>query len=278
MDYKMEDLLPVVSKLARKYAGCDSTSISYERAQGLMEAVIYCLEEYRNSSSDTVSRRDVSAEEQYAIGAKLVLEKTGRIREMFNELVLCFDDYGVKCLYKTVQRGIPKFLKWYDAKFCPQDTLLTLDYPVLVDLGPYRGADAVYHYLRAISAEQQFLGRLDGAYVRAVLQKYNPAYRDMYENICEILLGSTLGHLALRKPFWDTGFDQEEYTRLSRQFQAGSISCMEEELRRCIGEMVRQFYQNDPQLLEYLCCGAGNLAARLDMAFRIGRLDTIFML
>lgn len=278
MDYKMEELLPIVSKLARKYAGCDSTSVSYERAQMLMEAVIYCLEEYWNSSSDTISLRDISVEEQYAIGAKLVLEKTGQIREMFNELVLSFDDFGVKCLYETVQRGIPEFLKWYDAKFCPQDTFLTLDYPVLVDLSPYRGADVVYHYLRAISVEQQFLGRFDSVYVRAVLQKYNSEYSNMYENICEILLGSTLGHLALRKPFWDTGFGEEEYMQLSRQFQADSISCMEEELKRRTGEMVRQFYQNDLQLLEYLCSGAGNLAARIDMAFRIGRPDMIFVL
>lgn len=48
MDYKMEDLLPIVTKLAWKYAGWESTSITYESAQTLMEGVLYCLEEYRN--------------------------------------------------------------------------------------------------------------------------------------------------------------------------------------------------------------------------------------
>ena len=126
MEYKVEELLPIVSKLARKYAGFENTSISYEKAQMLMETVIYCLDAYGNYTSDKVSRRDISVEEQYAIGAELVLERTGRIREMFNELSTSFEAYGVKCLEDTVRKGIPEFLKWYDAKFCPQDTLLTL--------------------------------------------------------------------------------------------------------------------------------------------------------
>ena len=43
MDYQMEELLPIVSELAQKYAGFESTSITYEKAQSLMEAVIFCL-------------------------------------------------------------------------------------------------------------------------------------------------------------------------------------------------------------------------------------------
>lgn len=278
MNYKMEELLPIVSRLAWKYAGCDNTSISYEKAQMLMEAVIYCLDEYWDPSSGKVSRRDISVEEQYKLGAKLVLEKTGRVREMFNELSLSFDDYGVKCLYDTVQTGIPKFLRLYDAKFCPQDTILTLDYPVPLDLSTHRGVDAVYYYLRAIAAEQRFLGRFGSAYVRAVLQRYNSGYGDMYENICEILLGNTLGHLVIQKPLQETGFEEKEYVELSRRFQEGLGSGMEEGIRHTIAEMVRQLYQNDKQLLEYLCCSAGNLAVRIRTALRSGRPDTIFLL
>lgn len=81
MDYKVEKLLPIVSKLARKYAGCENTSISYEKAQMLMEAVIYCMDEYWNSSSAMISRRDISVEEQYTLGSKLVMEKAGQVRE-----------------------------------------------------------------------------------------------------------------------------------------------------------------------------------------------------
>ena len=43
MDYTMEELLPVVGKLTEKYTGFSSTSVTYETARQLMEAVLYCL-------------------------------------------------------------------------------------------------------------------------------------------------------------------------------------------------------------------------------------------
>ena len=41
MDYEMEELLPIVATLAEKYTGGESSSISYEKAGQLMEAVMY---------------------------------------------------------------------------------------------------------------------------------------------------------------------------------------------------------------------------------------------
>ncbi len=278
MDYKMEELFPIITKMARKYAGFENTSVCYEKAQMLMEAILYCLDEYWSQASDTVARVDISVEEQYALGAKLVMDKAYRIREIYNEMSVSFEDYGVKCLRDTVRKGIPEFLKRYDAKFCPQDTILTLDYPVTVDLSLRGGADRVYGYLCAVSAEQRFLGRFGSVYVRSVLEKYNSGYRDMYENICEVLLGNVLGHIFLQKPLEEMGFEEGELDLLSARFQALSVSEMENEIEGSIREMVGRFYCNDPQVLEYLCLSAQNLAVRVDTAIRTGRIDKVFLL
>ena len=45
MKYEMEDLVPIVAKLAEGYTSKESTSITYERAQQLMEAVLYSIRE-----------------------------------------------------------------------------------------------------------------------------------------------------------------------------------------------------------------------------------------
>lgn len=278
MDQKMEELLPIVTKLAQKYAGWESTSITYERAQTLMEAVLYCLEEYRNQSPDTLSRGDISTEEQYTIGAELVYIKTGQIREMYNELAVSFQDYGVRCLGDTVRLGIPEFLKRYDAKFCPQDTILTLDYPVLADLSRRRGADAIYDYLRAISIEQTFLGKFDSGYVREVLEKYDPLYADSYDNICEIMLLNIFGHVILHKSFQETGFEEEEYVRLRECFQERPLEDTAELLLHIIGDTVRASWNNDAEMMKYLGGNVQNMAVRIMLAVENNRLDRIFLL
>ena len=48
---RMEELLPIVAKLSEKYTGGDSTSVTYETAQELMEAVLYCVREYEQNQT-----------------------------------------------------------------------------------------------------------------------------------------------------------------------------------------------------------------------------------
>lgn len=274
----MEELLPIVSELAQKYAGYESTSITYEKAQSLMEAVLYCLGEYDNSCKNSLVHRDISVKEQYDTGAKLIFEKVEDIRKIFHELSFRFEDFGVKCLYDTVQKGIPHFLKWYDIKFCPQDTILSLDYPVLTDYSSLTGADAVYEYIRSIRTEQQFLDGFDRNYVMSVLEKYNSEYREMTENICSIVLTNIIGHFAINKPFRDTEFLYEEYLRLSKVFEGRSISDIENIVNGFIQKMVNRFYGNNMDLLQYLCCETNNIAVRIDTADRHGQLSRIFVL
>ena len=42
----MEELVPIVGKLAEKYTSHESTSITYEKAEQLMGAVLYVFTNY----------------------------------------------------------------------------------------------------------------------------------------------------------------------------------------------------------------------------------------
>lgn len=278
MDDQMKELFPVISELAQQYTGLESTSITYEKAQSLMEAVLFCLREYSDSCTDALISRDISVKEQYQIGRKLLSDKVEEIRKIFNEISFRFADFGVKCLYETVQKGIPQFLKWYDIRFCPQDTILTLDYPVLTDCSDMAGADAVYAYMRAIRTEQMFLDAFDRNYIVRILEKYDSDYRDMIENICSIVLANMIGHITLQKPLGDEVFRDEDYLQLSEMFEGKSVSDIENAVTALIRKIVDRFYEKDMDMLAYLCCETKNIAVRIDTANRHGQLRRIFVL
>lgn len=278
MDDRMEELLPIISELAQQYTGCESTSITYEKAQSLMEAVLFCLREYGDSCTHTLVSGDISVKEQYKTGRKLLFDKVEEIRKIWNEISLRFADFGVKCLYDTVQKGIPQFLKWYDIRFCPQDTILTLDYPVLADCSTMAGADAVYAYLQAIRTEQVFLEAFDRNYIMRVLEKYDPDYPDMIENICSIVLANMIGHIAIQKPLGDAEFQDEDYLQLSEVFEGMSVPDIENVVTTFVKKIVDQFYEKDKDMLAYLCCEKKNIAVRIDTANRHGQLGRIFVL
>ena len=278
MEYEIEDLLPIVAELAQEYAGYDSTSVTYEKAQMLMAGVIYCLNESRQQAENYPADKRMSVREQYLIGYKRVLEKAEEARKIYNALSVYFDSYNVECLGDTVIKGIPAFMKWYDAKYCPHDTILTLDYPLLCDIRALSGIDAIYAYLRAIETEQIFLQKFDRNYVLSVLRRANPGYEQMLENICDIMLLNTVGHAALGKPLSDRGFKESEYEKLQALFTSDCIDDTADHIRSIIREMTSRLYEDGRGTFEYFCNDVNNMAVRIDTAVRTSHPDKIFLL
>ncbi|MDO4481155.1 MAG: DUF6179 domain-containing protein, partial [Bacillota bacterium] len=158
VNYTMEELMPVFEKLAKKYAGYDSTSITYEKAEQLMEAILYCIREIRLWEQNALpAAQSLSPGKAYEAGLACVKKKTEEALKMYNRIMEDFIYCENRCLYDTVAKGMPVFFQRYDIGYDPQNTILTLDYPVLEDLTGFEGADRIYEYLKCIGMEQKFL-------------------------------------------------------------------------------------------------------------------------
>ncbi len=80
MDYKMEELIPVVSRLAEKYTAFEDSSVTYEKAEQLMEAVLYCIRELERSDENliAVGKELCSAQQAYETGYMYVKKRPER--------------------------------------------------------------------------------------------------------------------------------------------------------------------------------------------------------
>ena len=191
--YTMEELVPLVGELAGSYAGYESSSISYEKAQQLMKAVLYCIQEAQEMPAGS-QRKEVrnveknSAKQTYRIGLDLVKKKVSGALQLFNTITEDFYSAGNRVLEDTVLKGMPAFFQYYDAQYAPQDTILTLDYPVLNDLSACSGIDAIYEYLRCIELEQHFLKESDEQMVLAALERRGFGDPLQIGNLCEAVL------------------------------------------------------------------------------------------
>ena len=108
-------------------------------------------------SNDLALADKMSARQAYEIGAALVEKKVRKALDLYHELLPEFEDYGNLYLHDTIIKEMPKFFQKYDVRFEPQNTILTLDYPVEKDLSQYTGIDRIYEYLKCIRQEQIFL-------------------------------------------------------------------------------------------------------------------------
>lgn len=285
MDYTMEELIPVVTKLTEKYTGNDSTSVTYETANQLMAAVLYCLREEAGSREGGTGLTAAGEREDlwqtYQAGYVKVLDKTARAKRLYEAIIRDFNSYGNQCCDETVIRGMPEFFVKYDARFRPQDELLTLDYPVLKPLGNLRGVNRVYRYLSFIWLEQRFLKSFPEEYVRRVLTESYigwGGYEEMIFNLCSVMMRNTAGHMMIGKKLSDYGFSEWELERIEQKVREKTPHEAETELQKILLQMVGADPGEGKKVFDYLSGDLKNFAHDLKNAAENGGLKSIFIL
>lgn len=275
--YDMKELLPVISHLAEMYTGCQSTSVTYETAAQLMEAVIYCIREGEaygvageNEDGSTQLRQTdntMSAMEAYELGYETVLRRMREASAAYAQLMQSFHDYGNTACRDTVAVGIPLFFQRYDARFCPQDHLLTLDYPILEDLSALYGIDAISRYINCICAEQRFLQGFSQQEVYGVLIEKHSGYEEMFLNLSAVVLRKLLGCMLLGRGRLEEPFTDGQYAELKKRVEdacgemgrAGLESCLEGLLKA----LLYNGFAGDEAMFSYLKGAVPDFAVEL---------------
>lgn len=304
MEYHIERLLPIVAELSVRYTSGESCSVSYEAAQALMEAVIYCIRECVTDTEHGISAGRMPHErELYDRGAHLVIQKTLQAKEIYESILPCFHDYGCANYRDTILKGMPEFFVRYDPVFFPGNHLLTLDYPLLnktacLDgsacqdplpqqngprpLSPLRGIDLIFKYLKSIAMEVHFLNRFHPDTICRLMERVSPDYRELYlDNLCEPVLLCTVSRLlaaeaagsdfsvlrALDIPLLTV----EECNLLRTRFLS---SCVEE-ICTCIKPAIRAAVSRIPGAGPYFEQAASDYAARIRFGIDSDCLETV---
>lgn len=277
--YDINELIPVVAMLTRQYAGIESSSVTYEKANQLMEAVLYCIREVENSGEAVLASQQSDAMQAYKTGAKLVRKKTEELLVFYERHKNEFCSYGNEYLADFLQKGVLAFFEQYDEKYEPQNTVLTLDYPILVDLAQYQGIDCVDRYVRCLAQEQRFLAKFGEAYVRNVLCAYCDDCEALPENIASIVFGNVTGHILAGKKLTerlcktDLKRIYERYSACEKE-RGGSFK---ETVFEAAAAFLRQHCAEEDSPQQYMLTGLPDLCTRIENAAAYGNLDKVFV-
>ena len=264
-----------MAELSRRWSGMDSTSVTYERAEQFMEAVCYCIREAEEADGELPAKlKRPSAKEAYERGLKRVMGKVQIARRRYHKLLPDFRGFKNRCLEETFYQGIPAFFQWYDVRFEPQNTILTLDYPILQDRTADSGIERILGYLNDLRLEQQFLLPLDLVSVQRFLKETRPGWEEQIENVCQVVLLELLCSALARKKFASC-WQEAEFERLTVLFSPLSEKETEACLRRLTEELVIRQYAGDSELLAYLLLAASDAAVCLGMAVRQNTLSVL---
>ncbi|MEY8321782.1 DUF6179 domain-containing protein [Lachnospiraceae bacterium 46-61] len=267
MEYKIEELVSIVELLAEKYNAFENTSITYEKAEQFMEAVLYCINEAEQFEHYTnMLTTMMSAKQAYEIGMVYVEKKVKTALDLYNNMLSEFVDYQNRCLHDTFIKALPEFFRRYDIKFEPQNTILTLDYPILKDISEYKGIDKIYEYIKCIYLEQSFLSKFTESYVTNILYQYHHCYKDMIDNICEIVFRTIIAYILIHKPLSETIWEQTDNIKMKNIFLKNDLQYVNQYVINELKKFLKKYYENGEELFEYIEGSISGILKRFQIA------------
>lgn len=277
MIFEMKELMPIAAILAEKYTSGESSSVSYEKAQMLMGAVIYCIRESTGSGGEIpADGRKSDSQQLYELGYGIVVDKVYEAKNIYNRLLENYEDYGSGIYRDTILRGMPEFFLHYDARFCPQDELLTLDYPLLREEEGLCGIDRILEYLRRIEWEKEFLSNFDVEKVKGLMERIQPDYRETgVDNLCAVVLFQAIGCMAAGRPVRELTIQADDLETITDCFEDATVEQLEHRLARMIELLTGRLSGNCA--CGYLKSAARDFAARLQNVLEHGQLGNLFI-
>lgn len=275
MRFEITELLPIVKELTEKYTSKASTSVSYEAAQQLMGAALYCIEEAEreNGDGDDITnmlvnpKSQMTAKEAYERGHAIVVQKTVRAQEHYSELIVDFKGYGNRAYHYSVTKSLPEFFKWYDTKFCPQDHRITLDYPLLISHQTQQGINLIDEYIRCIVTEQKFLSKMQEDFIVQVLTEDDFQYRDSLTNICRVVLKKLLINLLIEVPINQVKVCVQDYEKIKTLIDELGEEGLLNRINGLLKLLINKVYEGDVEMQKYLeNCTKGIVSELIDGA------------
>lgn len=293
-EYQMEQLLPLVAKLTDKYTSKESSSVTYETASMLMEAVIYTLDEcfaydtcvmdaennsvgadaeagFQTRSLVSERKSTVDASVMYDRGKELILEKVYQAKSLYEAIAMDFVWYGCRNYKDTVLKGMPAFFTKYDPLFKPQDHILTLDYPLLCrvsrsDGEELRGVDLILYYLKCIQAEQWFLKCFAPEAVQSCLRELGSDFPAFYmDNLCQPVLWRALECMIADRPAEELKLESGDAEAVAAFFAGEDREKVANRLRGMIGLLLKK--AGKEEYIPYFAGAAREYAVRVAEQF-----------
>jgi len=276
MDYKPEELLALITRLSEKYTSKESSSVTYETARRLMEAVVYCIEEGLGTDKNQILAKEwPDCETAYQQGYTAIIEKTYKAKAVYERILDKFYDYRCQNYRETIIEGIPAFFLHYDAKYAPQDHLLTLDYPTLAMRYDKCGIRLILEYLDGVEQEMNFLRTFSAEAVCELLERILPEYKSTYMgNICEPVLLNIIGLVIADRPIHSLLMGADDYQEIKDYFGQDSKERIQQKINGIIGLVLKKLHKTG--MTDYFQKVSGAYAVRIKNGIRNDSLGAVF--
>lgn len=270
-------LWELLKRQADKYNGTDSTSISVEKAQQLLESMLYTIGVVIEcgAGKEEILKGDISF--LLNRGQRLLREKQKAAKVAWK--LLCQELPGVRNVYYlSTVKSLGTFFEKYDIYYKAHEIPCSMDYWLLCPVPEEKkGVSFMEEYIRRLQIENDFLNCFDTCDLVGLYRDFVPDYEEALFNLCEPVLANAVGLEMLGEDVFPLNISAAQRKRIGYMLDGMAA----EEMQACIDQAVlflcQKLGMTTNEEKDYLVNAAAGLAARVFAALKQRDLSHIFI-
>lgn len=273
------ELMMILVDKYKKYTVNDHSSITVQKAQQLMNSILYCINGYLKS----LDKGLISASEHYnafvLYERGLEFEKTNLsnaqklLINMKNNILKIDNIY----YQDTLLRGIDLFFRNYDILYAAHETPGSIDYPLALPIYDLEGVEYILEYLKRLYIENNFCACFTSDNIEYLLRKFNDDYKDIPFNIFEVVVRNAIGLEILGIDIMQLSINTYERACLYKILKPLSIELIQEKMILAINEILKFNKIEDNKQKEYIKKVVIELSYEIKHALSIKKLENTFI-
>lgn len=268
----------LLAKRTGRYTMQESSSVSVETAQELLESICFTLRISLSENPDTQKLLEAANLDELLVAGQKILEaKSEATRQLWQ--LACLSAPSIEnTSYRDTLQSIGGFFKHYDYRFFAHLIPCDIDYQLCHPVPEaYVGVEYVSEYLHRVLTENEILHCFDHILVQKLLTSYCSDYQGLLINLCEPVIVNGIGLSLLGEEPTLLQITASDRATLMRRFELLS----EAEARAALGEAADRFCcrlnLTDPFTKDYVNNTAIELYPRLAVAVSSGDLSELLL-
>lgn len=279
------DMMFLLNDLINRYTKGESTSLKVDTAEMLMNSICYSIDA---GFSDCSSPEKCIAllkvkplKEIYYDGIKNITACVEKIRNLIAEMQKIRMDIPLEAYIATIE-SIPAFFNVLSIMFAPQDSVPSIDYPLVFDDWSVRGVYYMKNYIETLNLETKVCRLFNIEDIKQVLESYgriyNIDYRKCLINIFELTINNAVFSVLSGYPARQLLLSNEQYTKLNIELSKFSSTQLQSNIDKAFQTVILELGIRASEQIEYLMNYKGVFLTVVKSSIKIQGLEKLIII
>jgi hypothetical protein len=276
-----EQLFALTGKQANSFTQGDSSSVTDETAQQLLQSIVYsigaALKKAENKEQLAQTIQDHTMETLFWRGQEIIKAQTAQGQALLKAVQESRVGINNAVYSDTIEKSLPMFFKYYDIQFMAQEIPCDIDYPLYFMVDGLDGIEYILEYMQRLYPENMFCSFFPPENMERLLTAACPGYNaSTVVNLFGPVFSNAVGLTMIHRDVKDLDISAGDRDKLRDMLQPLPQNERKRRILRAADALCATL--SCPGLSAYLKCACGPLCVRLTAQLESqGGLEQIFV-